>query len=345
MKPRLILDSPGRRSERQLSDFFEENARDSQKLQIAVGYASEESLQLLIKLAAECPHLHIDLTLGMHAREGITARQLAAATELQQVLASTGRGDVFVTPRNAFHGKIYLFETGSGLVAYLGSANLSSIVPGYFKSLEAGIVFSNEADDLQRYLEDVIVPIRESIASADIPINNAPTSPMRNVDEAMPVDSSDLVQIFKSPISHRFSLPLKAEKASNLNAHLGGGGKRSNAYGGITRDWYEGELIVSSRITSQPGYPGAGAPFDVVTEDGWKFEAKVSGQNKKNLRSAGRLSTFGTWLKSRFAEAGVLKFGDVATPEHIELLGKPYLTIEFRPEYGLWTFSLTENSV
>lgn len=340
MEPTFILDGPGRKNRVSFADIFAKLTSESDTVEIAVGYASLDSLQHLLTLCKSREKLHVYLTLGMHGREGMTTRQLDAARELSRYLHSAGRGEVFVTPRIPFHGKIYLFDKKPEPTGYIGSANLSSIVPGYFGTLETGIMVQSGFRQLRQYLEETIYPYRESIEEYDVPIVETPGSPMYHVDEAQFIEQPEVVKVFNAPHSHEFRLPLKAEKASNLNAHLGGGGKRTNAYGGIARDWYEGELIVSKKITSLPGYPKTGEEFDVITDDSWKFRMKISGQNGKNLRSAGRLSTFGTWLKTRFVEKGALEFGETATAESIEKLELNFLVMKYRPSYNVWTFEL-----
>ena len=65
-------------------------------------------------------------------------------------------------------------------------------------------------------------------------------------------------------------------------------GKGREAKNGLVkpRHWYEVELIVPKNITEQNGYPKAktdDAIFDVITDDGWSFKCKVSGDYSKNF--------------------------------------------------------------
>lgn len=337
-----VLDSPSSRSEsRRFFDIFAEEVQNAAALQIAVGYLSEESIKYLSEIATTFPSLSIDLTVGMHAREGITKRQLDAATALHHALSSQKRGGVYVTPRMAYHGKIYIFDKGQNAISYIGSANLSSIVPHYSGSFEAGLILTSESQVLKRHLEKDVYPHRLPIVNADIPIVERSESPMIHVDEAEPVAMPQVIDVFTSPVTYRFNIPLKANAASSLNAHMSGGGIRKNKLGGLQRDWYEGELIVSKKITQLPGYPENGVPFKVVTDDGWSFECVVNGQAKKNLRSAGKLSTFGTWMKSRLMEAGVIEFGELATDETISSYGRDSITMSFHPDHDVWTLDLS----
>ncbi len=86
-------------------------------------------------------------------------------------------------------------------------------------------------------------------------------------------------------------------------------GKGREAKNGLVkpRHWYEVELIVPKNITEQNGYPKAktdDAIFDVITDDGWSFKCKVSGDYSKNFRSEGDLKILGKWLKRTIRECG-----------------------------------------
>lgn len=338
-KEQLILDSPVRsRKAKPFFEIFADLVSQSSRASIVVGYASVESLQHLQNVCETFRDFNLDLTLGMHAREGMSTRQKNEALALNDRLRATGRGGVYVVPRMAYHGKIYFFEGKDFSKAYIGSANLSSIVPQYQKSLEAGILLDSPPAEIAQHIDEDVIPFREDIATADIPTIEADTSPMVTVDEADPISKPDVVAIFSSPVTYKFELPLKANEASSLNAHRGGDGKRSNNYGGLMRDWFEGELIVGKKISTQPGYPKAGEEFRVVTDDCWEFRCKTSGAYGKNLRSANKLSTFGTWLKSRLIAEDAIKFGDTATQETIEKFGYTHLVMEFRPDHDTWTF-------
>ncbi|MBR0277247.1 MAG: NgoFVII family restriction endonuclease, partial [Clostridia bacterium] len=98
----------------------------------------------------------------------------------------------------------------------------------------------------------------------------------------------------------------------------------------VPRHWYEVELIVPKDIATQPGYPNANteeAVFNVITDDGWKFSCKVSGQNNKNLRSEGDLRILGKWLKGRLEDAGVLTIGSPVLNDTLKQYGRDTLTL------------------
>ena len=76
--------------------------------------------------------------------------------------------------------------------------------------------------------------------------------------------------------------------------------------------------------------------FDVITDDGWSFKCKVSGDYSKNFRSEGDLKILGKWLKGRLENAGVLKVGDPVTKETLDLYGRNTFTLTKTNKTGIW---------
>ncbi|GAA2034635.1 NgoFVII family restriction endonuclease [Yaniella flava] len=333
--------------ERPLSTLFRQEIPKVYRIDIFVGYVSEKSLRYLSDLVDEFPELTISLTCGMHARDGMTPAQHHHALALHTLLTASGRGGVFVIPKLRYHGKTYLFhhEDPSHLEmprAYIGSANLSAIVPGYTATFETGVLLDPAPEELLTHLERDIEPHRTSIDHFDVPIVPDTSSPMHHVEEARVISTSDVITIMSSPAQYTFHLPLKANAKSSLNAHLGGDGARAQKSGSLlARDWYEGELVVDQKLWEVEGYPAKGKPFTVVTDDGWSFTCKTSGHGGKNLRSEGRLAVFGTWMKSKLIDAGALEYGETATQDNIDRFGRSHLTMKYHPEYGVWSFDLS----
>lgn len=324
-----------------LSNYFIEFVEKSEHIIIAVGYVSEESLRYLADIISQNSKLSVTLVCGMAATEGLTEIQLRIAREINETLTRAGRGGVYVTPRMKYHGKVYLFQGEGFSSCYVGSGNLSSIVPNYRDTFEAGVVLTETPEKIYEHLSKDVLSKQKPIDLAHVPIINDERSEMHAVVEAQAVSTQQVVRIMNSPSTYEFKVPLKAEKLSSLNAHLGGGGGRVRGTGGKRpRSWYEGELIVGKAVRAGVGYPSPGVPFTVVTDDGWTFDCMTSGQDGKNLRSVGKLSIFGTWLKSRFIEAGALKFGEPATDESIRKFGRDHLTMKYHPEFDIWTFDL-----
>jgi hypothetical protein len=119
---------------------------------------------------------------------------------------------------------------------------------------------------------------------------------------------------------------LKGDEApkSSLNVFFGEGRRNQQGFV-IPRPWYEVELIVSKNITQQKGYPSVlnnNSSFTVITDDGWSFKCKVSGDYSKNLRSEDDLKILGKWIKGRLENAGVLKPGEMVTDSILNRYGR-----------------------
>lgn len=137
-----------------------------------------------------------------------------------------------------------------------------------------------------------------------------------------------------------FDIPLKGDvsQRSGLNASFGKG--RINKQGFILpRSWYEVELIVPKDITEKFGYPKANsetAQFDVITDDGWRFRCKVSGDYSKNFRSEDDLKILGCWIKGRLENAGVLRPGEKITDTTLARYGRKSLRMVKIKDTSLW---------
>ena len=76
--------------------------------------------------------------------------------------------------------------------------------------------------------------------------------------------------------------------------------------------------------------------FDVITDDGWSFTCKVSGDYSKNFRSEKDLKILGKWLKGRLENFGVLKAGEPVTSETLEKYGRNTFTLTKTTEENIW---------
>lgn len=155
------------------------------------------------------------------------------------------------------------------------------------------------------------------------------------------LSDAEVLNVQNNVTATSFEVPLKgAEIApqSNLNAFFGKGREGKN---GLVkpRHWYETELIVSSKVTRRSGYPQArtdSAVFDVITDDGFKFTCKVSGDYSKNFRSENDLKILGKWIKGRLENAGALSVGQPVTEETFRKYGRNSFTLTKTREPNLW---------
>ena len=99
------------------------------------------------------------------------------------------------------------------------------------------------------------------------------------------------------------------------------------------------ELIVPKTVTTLPGYPQSKTPeavFDVITDDGWTFKCKVSGDFSKNFRSEGDLKILGKWLKGRLENAGALIVGTPVTNATLQTYGRNSFKLTKTTIPGTW---------
>lgn len=307
-------------------DVFFKLLSQSEKLQIATGYISEEAVVDLKKVLESNSWPTLSLTVGMHYLEGVTRSQYDALALLNDYLVSSNRGGVNLVNRFKFHGKLYNFITdGKPFASIVGSSNLTNIA---FSSRNFEVdVLLKEAGDISQIKEfidrlnnqTIVVPFNEWKPTGFIEVSQLDGH--EDVDR-VPMDK--LSEVFSKRAGLSFKIPLKASsdhQKSNLNAFFGKG--REDSRGFIRpRPWYEVELIVPKEITSRPGYPAKDVPFRVYTDNGWTFECNVNGDFSKNFRSYNDLTILGKWLKGKLESKGGLKMGTLVTEETLDRYGR-----------------------
>ena len=302
-------------------------------MNIAVGYASNDSLLYLRKLVELNAPKEVNLCLGMARFEGMFESQLLAAIELDNYLRSAGYGQVFVSSQFPFHGKVQTFRRDRELVAgFVGSSNLSNIVPSEGLSrgnYEVDLLIDESAAvlDLDRFIEmlfqDASIPLDE--------VDNLKTRKDSNLwmDELFEVEKipePSLNEILRSRRQISFEIPIKTAEKSNLNAYFGKG--RGNRQGFVKpRHWYEAEIIVDRAVQeSAPNYP-RNEQFIAYTDDGYRFALMAGGDYGKNLRSRDDLTILGRWLKGRMELCGALASGKPVTVEVLRTYGRNSMTL------------------
>lgn len=339
--PPLIYDNES------FSDAFETLLLSSDRIQIASGYISEESLMELksvLDFYREENHKKFcDLTIGMHHREGFTRPQYEAAKSLGEFLEEYELGSVRVCTAFKFHGKVYSFyKDNTPFASIMGSSNLSNIIES--KQFEVDYVFTDNTTlvELSSLHDDLNTKATKKLLELPAPVkfleNHDLLQGRTGVEK---LTANDLESYKEQQQGAKFSIPLKAEAKSNLNTFFGKGRLQPN--GAIRpRPWYEVEVIVPTTITRLEGYPHSGTVFNVITDDGWKFKCKISGQNDKNLRSEDDLKTLGRWIKGRLEAAGILQIGQLISEEMLKEYGRNNLTLSQTrdPETWLLDFSI-----
>lgn len=328
------------------SKAFENLLILSDQIKIASGYISEESLMELksmLDFYKEGSQRKVcDLTIGMHSREGFTRPQYEAARNLGEFLGDNDLGAVRLCTAFKFHGKVYSFyKNNTQFASIMGSSNLSNMVES--KQWEVDYIFKDR-DTLGSFdslHEDLISKATTKLL--DLP---QPEKFIENFDllkgrlGVEKISESELESFKNKKRELVFEIPLKAEQKSNLNVFFGKG--RLSPTGAIRpRPWYEVEIIVPKSMTSKNGYPSSGSVFNVITDDGWKFKCKISGQNDKNFRSEDDLKTLGRWIKGRLEAAGVLRVGDPITEEILMAYGRNTLTFSQTQDPETWTLDFS----
>lgn len=323
--------------------FYSLLPRTSQ-LDIAVGYITSDSL-IELKKVIELNHIEkMNLTIGMHYIDKFTEAEYKTALDLNDYLRSNECGEVRLVTPFRFHGKIYSYSNRQGAFAgIIGSNNLSSIVESNSRVYEASVLIEDTfyVKQMQKFIHELNRTSTENISVLDIHQFKKANPLLENHEHVELVDTAALAQCLSNRTDISFEIPIKGSEVSpqsNLNVFFGRGRVSKN---GLVkpRHWYEVELIVPKNITSQAYYPQSQTDesvFDVITDDGWKFKCKVSGDYSKNFRSENDLKILGKWLKGRLENAGVLSVGEPVTNDTLRRYGRNTFTFTKTTIPNLW---------
>ncbi|URN83918.1 restriction endonuclease PLD domain-containing protein [Acetobacterium wieringae] len=334
---------PLKTTKHSFSDEFYLLLSESDALDIAVGYVTADSLAELKKTVEMNDKLsRLRLIIGMHFLDKFTEQEYHSAMELNSFLKNSSRGSVKLVTPFRFHGKLYAYErNGIPYAGVIGSNNLSSIIGNSSRVYEASVLFKDQQDvcELIHFINELDKEATEEIDCLDICDFKEKKNPLlENHENVFGVPPAGIESIKNNLTSITFTIPLKSTLRSNLNVFFGKGREARN---GLIkpRHWYEVELIVPKELTCKSEYPKSktdSAEFDVVTDDGWRFKCKVSGDFSKNFRSADDLKILGKWIKGRLENAGALKVGELVTPEVFKKYGRDNFSLTKTKENGLW---------
>lgn len=325
---------------------FTQLLEKSDELNIASGYISADALIDLKSIIEANNGPHINLNIGMHFFEGLTKQQKEAVEDLDNTLRSMELGGVYFVVTFPFHGKIISFKSKDQVIGGLiGSSNLTNIVENKTsRQYEVDYLLPQaDCDELDVFITQLRDKSTRAYCELDVKVIK---SKNKLLDDQYGVEKADdhVVESIKTnpDFKYEFHIPLKTDGASRSNLNTFNGKGRENKQGFVMpRSWYEVELIVPKTITSQPGYPqsdksGDGGVFNVVTDDGWQFSCKVSGDFSKNLRSEKDLKILGKWLKGRLEHTGVLKTGELCSQETLNKYGRSDFTLAKLKNQDLW---------
>ena len=330
---------PLKTSYQTFSEKFDELLYLSDKIQIATGYITADSLAELNRIIMLNRKPKMDLVIGMHYFDGFTKKEYNAAIDFSNYLVENDMGCIYLSTAFKYHGKIYSFlYDNSPAVGIIGSNNLSSITE-YSRIYESSIIIEEpDANKQLNHFINNLIQVSKPLLNCEITKFKENNPLLNDHDGVDKIESFDVSKI--SLTSTKFKIPLKAgdeHTKSNLNVFFGKG--REDKRGLVKpRHWYEIELIVPSEITSKKGYPGNKSSniFHVVTDDGWKFQCKVSGDYNKNFRSEGDLKILGKWIKGRLENAGVLKVGDLVSNKTLSDYGRSDFDLIKTDQSDLW---------
>lgn len=320
------------------ADAFYELLPQTEQLDIAVGYVTADSLIELQK-AVELNNVHkLNLIIGMHYFDLFTPVEYKTAIKLNRFLIDNNIGEVRLVTPFRFHGKLYSFHKKDQTIAgIIGSNNLSSIVDCRNGIYESSLLLNEPTTlcQLDRFICELKDKATDRISELEISEFKTTNILLEGQDFVQKATPEEIATCIAAKTDTIFDIPVKDTPQSNLNVFFGKG-RETRSTGVIKpRHWYEAEIIVSKTITSQNGYPQAQtdtATFNVITDDGWKFKCKVSGDYSKNFRSEGDLRILGKWLKGRLENAGALSVGEQVTQAVLN-------------EYGRSAFSLTKTTI
>lgn len=327
------------------SDVFYSLLQQAAKLDIAVAYVSSDSLIELQKIVELNNNVRtLNLIVGMHYFDRFTKLQYDAAMSLNEFLTSRRLGGVRLVNAFRFHGKLYSYSNETGPFAgIVGSNNLSSIVDGGSRIYESSVLLRDAASvkQMNDFISCLSQNSAKNIAELEIDAFREENPLLEGHELVVKVSVQKLAEAINAKTNVSFEIPIKTYEESprsNLNTFFSKG--RKTKTGLIQpRHWYEVELIVPKHITCRPDYPQSktdGAVFTVITDDGWSFKCKVSGDYSKNFRSDGDLKILGKWLKGRLENAGVLKVGEPVGADTLKHYGRNSVTLTKTTMPGVW---------
>lgn len=327
------------------SDTFYGLISRTSKLDIAVGYVSSDALIELQKTMELNSNIRtLNLIIGMHYFDCFTKLQYDAAMCLNEFLTNNHAGGVRLVHAFRYHGKLYSYsDAGGPFAGIIGSNNLSSIVDGGVRVYESSVLLSDaaSAQKMNDFISGLMQTSTKNIAELEINTFNDENALLEGHEFVEKVSPQRLAAVMCAKTDIAFEIPIKSYEVSpqsNLNVFFGKGRESKN---GVVkpRHWYEVELIVPKSVTSQTGYPQSktdNAVFTVITDDGWSFKCKVSGDYSKNFRSEGDLKILGKWLKGRLENAGVLTVGSPVTTDTLKRYGRKSFTLTKTTIPGVW---------
>lgn len=327
-------------------DCFEEQMKNADRVEIAVGYTSNASISELDALADKYGTKQICLTIGMYFIEGMPESAYHTALKLNQKWRDSDKGEIRIVKSFKYHGKLFCFyKNGKPVSAIIGSANLGAIKLEAANrrqyEISALTTEESEAAEIATHIEELKAPnCSDNIANiTGMPLVRETNTSLNGVElvTSVPQSNVDFYERCKAYVS--FFLKLKVPHSDERHIDDGKHYTKSNinvCYAAPrskrkARDWYETQLTVGADVYHMEGYPNKNEPFFVVTDDGYWFKAHTTSDNNKQFSAVGDELIMGRWLKGRLAAAGIVKPVN-NTASDIDRIGM--ITEEMLDEYG-----------
>jgi len=327
---------PAKFSNRTTQKVWLENLSRAEHVRIATGFISSDSLIDLKKIIEDNEKPSIEMLVGMHYFDGFTRQQYDSALSLNETLQNKKRGAIYLSNTVRFHGKLYSFNKNNQCFgAVVGSSNLSSLFNSAYRLYETDCFFEGDnAKTIDKTIQNLFGKLGKVITNFQINNFVGNNDLLENHYGVNRVSHEELTKILSTKTDVFFEIPMKVEAKSNLNCFFGKGRKDQRGFI-MPRPWYEVEIIVPVSITRLPNYP-AHRTFDVVTNDGWRFSCKTTGDYGKNLRSSDDLLILGKWIKGKLEQNGLLTMGTLVTEDVLSKYGKNKMKLTATTNPDLW---------
>lgn len=316
---------------RSISSLYNRLVDNATNFNIATGFITNDSVAALKQIVEfRGGSLKLSLFIGMNYLDGFTKPQYNAVKELNDFLKEYDMGNVFLSSKALYHGKMYSFMCEDRcLASFVGSSNLGSFVGTSQNLIEADILLQNdEGVQINSYIRNVTEALGTNFTELPEPLmfKDPDIELLKDYSHVKKLTSTELQQELCNRTAQYVDVPLKTTPKSNLNTFFGEG-KIKGKYS--PRGWYEVEIILGKNLPQIDLIPDKEqGSFIVVTDDGYEFECSRQGDYSKNLRSEHDLKILGRWIKGQMENVGALKIGTPVTEDTLRIFGKRYLRLQ-----------------